>query len=76
MIRSGALWELTSVLEDLLIRLHQRAETVEHQSSQLGGAALRRLVVVQRVCGEDKPALLQLQRGALGSRLHLFVQPA
>lgn len=59
--------ELTSVLEDLLIWLHHRAETVEDQSSQFGGAALRRLVVVQRVCGENKPTLLQLQRSAFGS---------
>lgn len=65
--------ELTSVLEDLLIWLHHRAETVEDQSSQFGGAALRRLVIVQRVSGENKPALLQLQRSAFGSRLHLFM---
>lgn len=59
--------ELTCVLEDLLIRLHYQAEAVEDQRSQSGGAALRRLVIVQRVGGENKPALLQLQRGAFGS---------
>lgn len=65
--------ELTRVLEHLLIRLHYRAQTVEHQSSQFGGAALGRLVIVQRVCGENKPTLFQLQRSAFGSRLHLFM---
>ncbi len=59
--------ELTSVLEDLLVRLHHRAEAVEDQSSQFGGAALRRLVIVQRVGGENKPTFLQLQRRAFGS---------
>lgn len=59
--------ELTGVLEDLLIGLHHRTETVEDQSSQFGGAALRRLVIVQRGSGENKPALLQLQRRAFGS---------
>lgn len=68
--------ELTSVLEDLLIRLHHRAETVEDQSSQFGSTALRWLVIVQRVTGKSKPALLQLQRRAFGSWLHLFMQPA
>lgn len=32
--------ELTGVLEDLLVWLDHRAETVEDQSSQLGGGAL------------------------------------
>lgn len=59
--------ELTSVLEDLLVRLHHRAETVEDQSAQFGSAALGRFVIVQRVSGENKPALLQLQRSAFGS---------
>lgn len=68
--------KLTSVLEDLLIWLHHRAEAVEDQSSQFGGAALRRLVIIQRGSGKNKPALLQLQRSAFGSRLHLFMQPA
>lgn len=40
---------LTSVLEDFLIWLYHRAEAVEDQRSQFGGAAFRRLVIVQRV---------------------------
>lgn len=66
----------TSVFEDFLIRLHHRAEAVEDQCSQFGCVPLWRLVIVEWVGGEDKPALLQLQRSALGSGFHLFMQPA
>lgn len=58
------------------IWLNDGAEGVEDQSSHLGGVALRALVVIQRVVGQDKPALLQLERGALGICLHLFLEPA
>lgn len=67
--------ELTGVLEDLLIRLHHRAETVEDQCSEFGDAAFRWLVIVQRISGENKPALLQLQRSAFYSWFHLLMEP-
>ena len=66
----------TRLFEHLLLGLHQGAEAVEHQRPQLGGAALRGLVVIQRVVVQDEPAFLQLQRGALPPRRHLLLQPA
>ena len=66
----------TTLLEDLFVGLDDGAEAVEHQGAQLGAAALRGLVVVQGAGGQDEPALLQLQGGALGAGFHLFVEPA
>lgn len=58
------------------IRLNDGAEGVKDQSSHLGGVALGALVVIQGVVGQNKPALLQLQGGALSIRLHLLLEPA
>lgn len=58
------------------VRLDDGAEGVEDQRSHLGGVFLGALVVIQRVMGQDKPALLQLQRGALSIRLHLLLEPS
>lgn len=63
---------LTGLFEDLFVRLNHRAEAVQHQRSQLQGVALRALIVVQGIVGEQEPALLQLQRG-FGAVLHLFL---
>ena len=66
---------LTCLLEDLLVWLHHRAQAVQHQGAQLQRAALRALVVVQGVVGEQEPALLQLQGGPAAVP-HLLVEPA
>lgn len=73
----ASIW-VTCLFEHLLVRLNHRAEAVQHQRAHLGCAALSRFVVVQRVVGQNEPALLQFQRTALGSwlSLHLFMQPA
>lgn len=75
MLCSGSWW-LTRLFEHLLVGLDHGAEAVQHQRAHLGCAALGRFVIVQRVVGQNEPALLQFQRTALGSGLHLFMQPA
>ena len=66
---------LTCLPMHSFIRLNDRAEGVQDQSSHLGGVSLRALVVIQGVVGQNKPALLQLQGGALSIRLHLLLEP-
>lgn len=72
----GHVLQLTRLFEDLLVGLDHRAQSVQNQRTHLGCAALSRFVVVQRVVGQDEPALLQFQSAALSSGLHLFMQPA
>lgn len=67
--------ELTCLLVNFLIRLNNRAKAVEHQCSQFRGAALWWFIIIQWVIGQNKPAFLELERCALPTGLHLFMQP-
>lgn len=67
---------LTCVFKDPLVRLHYRAEAIEHKRAKLGSCALRRLVVIKGSVCQHKPAFLHLQGGHLVAALNLFMKPA